>query len=275
MEDVTRVTRQFGADGLPALPNPGNPADAEQLAQMQAALGRDPALSGVAPQVPWQQGGYQPRGPAIDPSQVFAPGQQATAAWHPAAQQTPQVPQEPLAPAGRPDADGIADALLETLPREMPEEQREQAARVIRQLDAVNMEEVQQPRYVKVAFTEWIERALTAYDGTPVMNPTTQRPYTQRVRLPRVALIDINVPTSVFNDVVALAPRLQEGAQGDRLAAMAEGVLAGWRITEPDMDLARLMAGLDFAKIARLFTLFFESQIRLLGLRAAPAESGS
>lgn len=134
---------------------------------------------------------------------------------------------------------------------------------------AVNLDEVlAEP--VAVAFVDWedVEEDL----------PNGSKKIRKRRRV-RTAQIETYVPMSVFNRMMKMqrdlrAATLAAGGAPDperNLAMMTDAVLMVWQLTEPDMTRERLEEGLTFAKIGKLFALFFGEALRLNGSKAPTA----
>lgn len=135
---------------------------------------------------------------------------------------------------------------------------------------AVNLDEVvAEP--VSVAIVEYADVSEELPNGSAV---------TRRRRAVRTAQIDTYVPMSIFNRMMKMQRELRAsmvaagggGIDPERnFAMMTDAVLMVWKLTEPDMTRERLEEGLTFAKIGKLFALFFGEALRLNGSKAPTA----
>lgn len=138
---------------------------------------------------------------------------------------------------------------------------------------AVNLDEVvAEP--VSVAIVEYADVSEELPNGSAV---------TRRRRTVRTAQIDTYVPMSIFNRMMKMQRELRAstvaaggGPDPERnFAMMTDAVLMVWKLTEPDMTRERLEEGLTFAKIGKLFALFFGEALRLNGSKAPTAATSS
>ena len=138
---------------------------------------------------------------------------------------------------------------------------------------AVNLDEVvAEP--VSVAIVEYADVSEEQPNGSVS---------TRRRRTVRTALIDTYVPMSIFNRMMKMQRELRAstvaaggGPDPERnFAMMTDAVLMVWKLTEPDMTRELLEEGLTFAKIGKLFALFFGEALRLNGSKAPTAATSS
>lgn len=148
--------------------------------------------------------------------------------------------------------------------------QMDRAADYFESALAVNLDEVT---------SDTVSVMIKEYADDP-QHPGRRIPAWRRVELDRF------VPMKIFNKMMASRLKAQKQIKlreqalerdGDvneddpNVLWMMQNVLNVWNLTEPDMTLERLEEGLNFAKIQKLFALFFGEMMSLNRSKAVPA----
>lgn len=134
-----------------------------------------------------------------------------------------------------------------------PEQQQE----AVEQINAVNLDELLVDT-ITVKINDRIPYKATGYDETTGEKITVIRfkPNVRDVEL------EASAPMYVQLKALALQREMKKLDTHTRLQRTAECVLEVWRLTEPDMTLARLVKGLGIEQIAKLFNVFFNQASR-------------
>lgn len=160
----------------------------------------------------------------------------------------------------------------------LTEAERERAQPFLNSLESVDLEEMTITT-VRVGIRD--VRTVKDEDGTA-----------RRVANPRIAEINNFVPMRVFNRMLSSRNKVMKQRQqyalikdgldvGEDVDPMVEWMLTQilevWKLTpgEEDMTLARLEDGLDFAKIYKLFTIFFDKLMKQMGSGQTLVHNGS